>query len=210
MFLTSKRSYTRDGQQTARGRFLILFSHNQYKWEEQNNTPHYELHGQSFDVVTGNGFVIKHQCQCAGSAPFSYTEAMEVPYYYLHHCLVHAGEYKRMPSDMTRKLYAHVCYVSMKQLGHFMMGYARTLKVHGKSWTNLCLSGTYGSDGLPCDYEDLTPDSQKKLVLVPPDLAEKFWKGGGHNSAGDEASAMFDWALATFKVKATMPARFGR
>jgi hypothetical protein len=151
MFLTSSRGYTRDGQQRASGKFLILFSHNQYKWAEQ------------FPGV-----------------PFLGRE---------------------------RILYAHVCHVAMKQLGHFMMGESRTLQVnkaYGESPpppNNLILSGTYGDDGLTCDYEDLTQESRAKLVLVPPELADLFWHGGGWNSAGSEAIPMRDWAIKTFKVK---------
>jgi hypothetical protein len=111
-----------------------------------------------------------------------------------------------VPVEDRRKVYAHVCHVSMKQLGQFMMGESKTLQV-SKAYgdrpapNNLILSGTYGDDGLTCDYEDLTAESRAKLVLVPVDLAEKFWHGGGWNSAGSEAQDMRDWAVKTFKVK---------
>ena len=151
MFLSnSHRGYTRDRQQRASGRFLILFSHNHYKWAE-----------------------------CFPNTPF-------------------AGQ--------GRTLYAHACYVAMEQLGQFMVGESKTLQV-SKAYgdrpgpNNLILSGTYGGDGLTCDYEDLTPESRAKLVVVPTDLAEKFWNGGGWNSAGAEAQDMHDWAVETFKVK---------
>ncbi len=145
MFITnSHRGYTRDGQQHAAGRFLILFSHNQYKWGNQDGKP-----------------------------------------------------WSEFPKELSRKLYAHVCYVSMKQLGHFMMGESRTLQV-SKAYgdkpgpNNLILSGTYGGDGLTCDYEDLTDASRAKLVEVPIELANKFW------NAGKEAYTMRNWAIATF------------
>jgi hypothetical protein len=151
MFLSnSHRGYTRDGQQRAAGRFLIVFAHNQYKWADENGT-----------------------------------------------------DWRNVPKTITRELFAHVCHVSMSQLGHFMMGTSRTMQV-SKAYgdhpapNNLVLSGTYGDDGLPCDYEDLTPKSRAKLIPVPAELTETFWRGGGHNEAGSEAYAMRDWALATF------------
>lgn len=151
MFISnSHRGYTRDGQQRAAGRFLILFSHNQYKWADQNG-----------------------------------------------------GDWRNFPADMKRLLYAHVCYVKMSQLGQFMMGESRTLQV-SKAYGDrpapnyLILSGTYGGDGLTCDYEDLTEESRKKLVPVPVELAEKFWRGGGWNDAGSEGPSMYEWARKTF------------
>jgi hypothetical protein len=116
--------------------------------------------------------------------------------------------WSEFPADMERVLYAYVCKVTMKQLGHFMMGDAIGLEVqhseydkaNGRTWRYLVLSGTYGSDGLPCDYEKLTSQARTKLVRVPDDLTEVFWKGGGHNSAGSEAYQMRDWAIKTFKV----------
>ena len=149
MFLTnSHRGYTRDGQQRASGRFLILFSHNKYKMADEMGL-----------------------------------------------------DWRNIPKDFRRTLYAHVCHVSMKQLGHFMMGEAKTLEVQGKAWKHLIVSGTYGGDGLPCDYENLTSESRKKLRPVPPALADKFWQGGGWNGAGSEVQEMRDWAIKEFKVK---------
>lgn len=75
----SQGGYTRHGEQFARGSFLILFSHNSHKWEEQHNTPHFSDHGKTFDVTHGNGFVIQKTCQCAGQYPHTYTTAEEVP-----------------------------------------------------------------------------------------------------------------------------------
>ena len=56
-----------------------------------------------------------------------------------------------------------------------MMGTAR---IGGQSIT---LSGTYGDDGLPCDYEKLGPVARTKLTELPAELTETFWAGGGHN-----------------------------
>ena len=145
MFLNGKRSYTRAGEQKCVGKFLVILSHNKYKWADQ------------FPGV-----------------PFLGRE---------------------------RILYAHVCHVSMSQCGCWMMGTANTLEVQGKPYKHLVLSGSYGGDGLPCDYEDLTLEARNKLVIVPGDLAEAFWNGGGWNESGTEGPAMAEWARKTFKVR---------
>lgn len=204
MFLkTSQSGYTRNGEQFARGSFLIVFSHNQYKWESQNNTPHVDLHGQTFDVASGDGFVVQKTCRCAGTdlyingrkidtfAPGD--ELPNVPSYYLRYCPVHSGEYKTMPTELSRKLYACVRHVSLRQMGHWMIGSAR---IAGQSVT---CSGAYGSDGLTRDYEELNADARAKVTELPADLIETFWKGGGHNTSGNEAPAMREWALKTLK-----------
>lgn len=193
MFIKKSQSgYNRHGEQFARGSFLILFSHNQHKWEDKNNTPHFETHGQSFEVVTGDGFTIQRTCHCAGSS-HSYTKAEEIPPYYLKYCPVHGNEYKTAPAELEGKLYACVRHVSLRQLGHFMMGSAR---IAGQSIT---VSGAYGADGLTSDYESLTKAAQTKLTEVPKEVAAQFWKGGGWNNAGPEAPIMRKWALETFK-----------
>lgn len=195
MFISQSRGgYSRNGEQFCRGRFLLLFSHNQYLWEDENNHPHIELHGQTFDITNGEGFVIQRKCQCAGSAPYTYEPGAAVPSYYLKYCPVHSGEYKQSPSgkEWGRKLYACVRHVSLRQMGHWMMGSAR---IAGQSVT---CSGTYGSDGLPKDYEKLTPAARTKLVEVPADIADIFWAGGGWNDAGKEGPDMMRWALKTF------------
>lgn len=197
MFITKSQSgYNRYGEQFARGSFLCVFSHNEYKWEEQNNTLHFDLAGTLVNGI---------ECHCgqyqAYEMPWvensrpdskggSWTPA---PYYYLKSCPAHAHEYKTMPESYKRVLYACVRHVSLRQLGHFMMGTAR---IAGQSVT---LSGSYGSDGLPMDYESLSLAARGKVVRLPAELQEKFWQGGGHNSAGNEASAMREWANATFK-----------
>lgn len=199
MFITtSQGGYSRHGEQFARGSFLMVFSHNEHKWEEEANAPilrgHFADHGKVFDVAQGDGFVVQKTCQCAGSSPYTYDSAEKVPSYYLKYCPVHGVEYRRFSGD-SRRLYACVRHVSLRQFGHFMMGTAR---IAGQSVT---VSGAYGSDGLPMDYEKLTPAGREMLVEVPKELAEEFWNGGGHNSAGAEAPAMRKWALETFKGK---------
>lgn len=90
------------------------------------------------------------------------------------------------------KVWGAARHVRMHQMGHFMMG---DMKLYGGE-TLLVLSGTYGSDGLtnsfePYKGEPIDPDD---LVLLPLDLARRFWSGGGHNEAGDEASFVYSWA----------------
>lgn len=194
MFIKSSQGgYNHHGEQFARGSFLIVFSHNEYKWEEENNRARTELHGQSFEVTREDGFTVVKTCQCAGSDPRMYKPEDVVPAYYMRYCPVHSAEYKTMPHELSRKLYACVRHVSLRQFGHFMMGTAR---IAGQPLT---LSGSYGNDGLPCDYEKLSVAGREKLIEVPVELAEQFWQGGGHNSAGSEGPAMRAWASETFK-----------
>lgn len=144
MFLTNTRSgYTRDGEQFASGKFLLIFAHNKYKWAEETGQP-----------------------------------------------------WQYFPEQVLgRKLYACIRHVSLHQLGHWMMGRAR---IQGQV---IVVSGAYGNDGLPEDYEKLTPAARKALVELPPDLVEKFWAGGGHNSTGTEAAAIREWAIKTLLGK---------
>lgn len=142
MFIhSSQGGYDRHGEQFARGSFLLLFSHNEFKWAEE----------------TG-----KH--------------------------------WKEFPHEKRHNLYACVRHVSLHQMGAWMMGTAR---IAGQSVT---VSGAYGHDGLPGDYEKLTPAAREKLVQVPQEIADIFWKSDdGWNSAGSEGPTMKKWALETFK-----------
>ena len=84
--------------------------------------------------------------------------------------------------------FAVVRKVALRQLGHFMMGRAN---LNGK-WRSV--SGAYGCDGLPMDVEQLPSDAKP----LPKELYDAWSKGGGWNSAGNEATAMCEWALQTF------------
>lgn len=86
-------------------------------------------------------------------------------------------------------LFACVRKVGLKQLGHFMMG---SFRIGGQSVT---VSGPYGSDGLPLEYDKLNDKARSLLVPVPEDLARQYWSGDGHNDVGGEAPAMRQWAL---------------
>lgn len=102
--------------------------------------------------------------------------------------------------------------VKMRQLGHWMMG---DLKIGGFT---IALSGTYGSDGLPlslrrhfigvgedkkAQFKDFTEDEKRqlwdKMIPLPPDLHAAFWAGGGHNDAGKEGPAIYQWAQKNLK-----------
>ena len=89
--------------------------------------------------------------------------------------------------------------VALSQLGHFMMGIAR-IKGH-----SIVCSGSYGGDGLPkiCP----TMEIYNTGIVLPDDLVKAWNTGGGWNSAGSEASAMRQWAIANFAQLAPKGAR---
>lgn len=177
MFITSKnRGYDRHGQQTASGMFLAVFAHNKFKAEEEANP---RVYGPAYWPAFFNSKQ-SPGCTCAGE-----------PEYYQKSCPTHKDAYT-IPTVDGRKLYAIVRSCTLNQLGHWMMG---TIRIAGQSVT---VSGSYGDDGLPMDYEKLTPAARAKVVEVPKELCDAFWAGGGHNCAGNEAQAMLDWAIKTF------------
>lgn len=104
-----------------------------------------------------------------------------------------------------RELRAAVRNVHLRQSGHFMTGFCVLTLRRGQDWIEngytprasqrVFVSGTYGHDGLPIDVDaSYVPGFWEALVPLPPELVEKFWSGGGHNSAGTEAMDMFTWA----------------
>jgi len=105
--------------------------------------------------------------------------------------------------DLKPELRAVVRHVSMKQLGHFMMA---SVKLGG---FNICLSGTYGSDGLPVNFGQHFIDHEPvrfteeqanalfdAMVPLPEELQAAFWAGGGHNTGGKELEQIRQWAKA--------------
>ena len=89
-------------------------------------------------------------------------------------------------------LFACVRNVKLKQLGHWMMAIVKIGQLE------VSLSGTYGHDGLTCDWK---PEMAPWLHSVPEELKDIFWKGeGGHNSAGSEGPMMRDWAIKNEKL----------
>jgi hypothetical protein len=113
------------------------------------------------------------------------------------------------------ELRALVRCVTLRQLGHWMMGHAL---ING---VEITVSGSYGADGLPmsidryCErerkYDELGnpirkgfTDAEKTrlwgtLAAIPKYLQDAFWAGGGHNSAGAEGPAFRKWAIKSGK-----------
>lgn len=89
--------------------------------------------------------------------------------------------------NFGKVLKAVVRKVSLKPLGNWMMGKVR---IYGRSFS---VSGAYGSDGLPMTVPKEIFD--RAPVALPQDLWNAWSKGGGWNSAGNEAPAMREWAL---------------
>lgn len=96
------------------------------------------------------------------------------------------------PDGVDRtKVRAIVRHVRMWQSGPYMVAFIR-VKGH-----KVYLSGAYGSNGLLTDVPKEVYDIGEDL---PPELYEKWSKGGGWNSTGSEAPDMRKWAQETFKV----------
>lgn len=84
------------------------------------------------------------------------------------------------------ELRAAVRHVRMSQCGCWMMGHVML------GGLRVGLSGSYGSDGLPCTapawlFDQLTP--------LPPEVAAEYWAGDGWNSSGKEGPTLRAWAL---------------
>lgn len=93
--------------------------------------------------------------------------------------------------NKDKELRACMRFVRMRQCGQFMMGSVKLGPF------KVILSGTYGSDGLPKDPPE---GLWEQLVPLPADLTETFWKGGGWNSAGNEAPLMVEWAKKNMSI----------
>lgn len=104
------------------------------------------------------------------------------------------GYFLALWSDKDDRLFAAVRKARLSSCGPWLMG---SLRLAGAAVT---LSGSYGGDGLPMDYERLTEAQRALLTPVPDDLAKVYWAGGGWNSAGKEAPAMCKWAVENLKV----------
>lgn len=88
------------------------------------------------------------------------------------------------------ELRAVVRHARMVQCGHWMMASVRV------GQHKITLSGDYGGDGLPFMGEKQTADLWERLHPLPAELADAFWRGGGHNCSGSEAPAVREWARA--------------
>lgn len=111
-----------------------------------------------------------------------------------------------------RALRAVVRTTKLHQTGHFMMGSVNIAFLRSDWWVQQgyprlptqrqTLSGTYGHDGLPITIDHShVPGFWEALIPVPPELIEKFWRGGGWNSAGTEGPDMLEWATAEKKLR---------
>ena len=206
MFITSKyNGYNRHGEQIAAGYFLILM---QPTWES-TEYPHLEsicrvcgkgkdAHQTSIPYVPAcpeHGIVVRLRARrdgteaeldaiCdAGERFVTGCTACDAHKTYAKNCFTFT------PASITYPIRAIVRYTRMRQFGHFMMGFARILG------QRLTLSGSYGSDGLPCSVPDAIYSQGAEL---PKELYDAWNKGGGWNGAGNEASAMREWAIKTF------------
>jgi len=124
-------------------------------------------------LVTGHAFVAECGYGCYGS-----------------------GRIRSYASPPPSPLRALVRSVTLRQLGHFMMG---TVRIGAERYS---ISGAYGGDGLGIS---VSPEIYAQALPVPDELVAAWNHGGGHNDAGSEALAMRDWARAN--LPALLPSR---
>ena len=206
MFITSKYAgYNRHGEQSAAGYFLILMQPKTDstvfpayestcrvcgKEREAHQTaipfvPACSVHGIVARLkARRDGTEAELEAICdAGERFVTGCAACEAHKVYAANC------FNFTPNMIMYPMRAIVRYVRMCQFGNFMMGRAR---IHN---TSITLSGSYGSDGLPCSVFD---DVYAAGVELPSELYQAWNTGGGWNGAGSEAKAMREWALMTF------------
>ncbi len=187
--------YDRSGQQVARrARFLILVSLGMERAEE--TCERCTGTGRYVDTIGGESIerpcyhCIPISCAACDRKGWTYDESRDE---HAQTCEACKGSGYLGPSGKQvryvhhKEIRALVRKVAMRQCGHFMMGRAR---VFGHT---LSLSGTYGGDGLTVTVPREVFD---RAVPIPQELHDAWNKGGGHNSAGSEATAMREWALA--------------
>lgn len=206
MFITSKYAgYNRHGEQSAAGYFLILM-------QPKNDSGTYPFHsGRCLDCsntkenhrepvpvysCATHGIMARLKARAAAKQEPIDSDFQEiVPLPDCPDCQRHDRELTALgcthfrPAPIAYPLRGIVRYVRMRQLGAWMMGRAR---IHN---TSITLSGSYGSDGLPCTVPDAVYEAG---TLLPNALYEAWNTGGGWNGAGSEAPAMRAWALKTF------------
>ncbi len=192
----SARGYDRSGQQvTRRARFLILVSLGLERTEEVCNVCSgfgKYVHGDDLDNarILPCYHCIPIPCAACDRKGWTFDEAVDE---HANTCEACKGSGYLGPSGKMVKYIHHkeiralVRKVAMHQCGHFMMGRAR---VFGSTLT---LSGSYGGDGLTVE---VPREVFERAVPLPQELHDAWNAGGGHNSAGSEAFAMREWALA--------------
>ena len=204
MFITSKYAgYNRHGEQSAAGYFLILMQ------PKTDSTVFPSYRDECADCGKTRAdhpeYSPVYQCETHGilariAAQMKAKMEGEIftPVFYVSTCpgcIRNEAERKArgcvtyLQKTTSHKIRAIVRYVRMRQMGPWMMGAAR---VHGESIT---LSGSYGSDGLPCSVAD---EVYQIGVELPDELYQAWNTGGGWNGAGSEAKTMRAWALKTF------------
>jgi len=161
MFITTKRAgYDRSGQQVASGLFLMLMQPKNFYELTCNDCAHQFTH------------IAVTYCPKCGSSHLN------------------VGRFLSFADANAAPFRAIVRQVSMRQLGHFMMGFARVSK------HRLTVSGAYGADGL---VMSVPSEVYERGVELPQQLRDAWSKGGGWNSAGSEAPLMRQWALDHLK-----------
>lgn len=217
MFIANTRSgYTQDGEQRARGDFLIVStdptrkieiggevcthcgSHRAPETEGDGKRAACNRHPKYQEFV--HEYIVMHRTLPPRTDPADWSSVVADPRGVWPHEWV---------PRTANALLACVRSVRMRQYGHFMMG---SVVVGSR---RLTLSGTYGADGLPYHFpipegstvEEITAhndgvpsDVRGHWHPVPDALAVKFWNGGGHNSAGEEGPAMRKWAAENLRL----------
>jgi hypothetical protein len=53
---------------------------------------------------------------------------------------------------------------------------------------------------IPFEHVERVPGLWDRLHPLPDELVARFWSGGGHNTHGDEGSALREWALSNLST----------
>jgi len=206
----SPRGYDRNGEQVVRrARFLILVSLGMERAERTctlcNGTKQIPFKPDAIDMegrIRPCYNCAPIECTTCERKGYLYDEASGKP---AETCAPCKGSGYLGPSGIETYYHHHkeiralVRKVAMHQCGQFMMGSARAFG------HRIGLSGSYGGDGLTVTVSREIFD---KAIPIPAELHEAWNKGGGHNSAGSEAYAMRDWALANLdKLESTYKGR---
>lgn len=177
--------YKRNGEQWARGAFLVLFT--------RCEPSYWTFNGKVVSSVELQEDEARKVCGEGRRFPFGPGNCKEE----LPDVLVLHGQrwITNEHGGMVVRAFV-IPDLRMHQCGHFMMGHV-DLKLRDGTTHPLSLSGTYGGDGLPCDADLVLWD---RLHELPLDLQDTFWRGGGHNGAGAEGPAMRKWAEDNYRM----------
>lgn len=202
MFITSKYSgYNRHGEQCAAGLFLILL-------EPKNDSGRYptrsnvcatcgRIESAHNELLSGEVKEISDKLRRAWRYIFdartkdNAEDSMDTAEVIMDAARRVEGCRYFLPASINYPIRAIVRHTSMRQLGHFMMGFARVLG------HRITLSGSYGGDGLTCTVPDAVYDAG---IELPGELREAWNNGGGWNSSGSEDPMMRKWALENLQA----------